>query len=97
MSSHSLKPWTDSYSWDDHLVGVMFAGREGANDDLVYLGVNAFWEAQQIEMPLLPEGKFWKPVVDTARGMDSIITGDELLHHGIYVLGARSVVVMVAS
>lgn len=97
MSSHSVKPWTADYGWEDRVVGVMFAGRtdDGA-DDLVYLGINAFWEIRQIGLPVLPEGMCWRPVVDTARGADSIITGDEPLHQGIYICGARSVVIFVA-
>lgn len=102
MSSHSRKPWTSGYGWDDHVVGILFAGRKAASgcgagseetDDLVYLAVNAFWEPQQIELPSLAENRFWRPVVDTARGEYSIVQKDEPLDQGIYICGARSVVI----
>lgn len=70
-SCHSVKPWVSGYGWEDRVVGVMFAGREDGGteeegrDDLVYLGINAFWEAQQIELPRWAEGgagdRWWIP------------------------------------
>lgn len=92
MSSHSERPWATDFGWEDRAVGVMFAGQgdDGA-DDLVYLGINAHWESKQIELPRLPEGQFWYPVADTARGRDSIVSGIERLEQGVYVCGPRSV------
>ena len=45
----------------------MFAGRNAANtaDDIIYIGVNAFWEAQEIQLPNLPLGRKWKVVINT--------------------------------
>lgn len=98
MSCHSLKPWDEDYSWDSRLVCVMFAGQreDTGEDDLVYLAVNAYWEPLEIELPGLPEGKCWIPVADTARGRNSVIEGRERLELGVYVCGARSVVVFTA-
>lgn len=98
MSCHSVKPWCDSYGWDTRVIGVMFAGRdeEAGKDDLVYLGINAYWEPQQIGLPKLSEGRCWKPAVDTSRGADSLIAGEEMLEQGEYVCGARTVVIFVA-
>ncbi len=92
MSSHGVQPWKDDYGWEDHTVGVMFAGWDDG-DDVVYLGVNAFWEPVKLELPVLPEGVCWMPVVDTYRGAGSIITGEEILEQREYVCGPRSVVI----
>ncbi|MCD8371429.1 MAG: glycogen debranching protein GlgX [Clostridiales bacterium] len=96
MSSHGAKPWNSEYASDDRMIGVMFAGDDG-EDDVVYLGVNAWWEPVSVELPALPEGRRWRVVVDTARGADSIIDGREELPDGTYLCGGRSVCVFVVA
>ncbi|MDD5933980.1 MAG: glycogen debranching protein GlgX [Clostridiales bacterium] len=67
ISHHGTLPWNADYQWNCHTIGVMFAGKnlENGQDDVVYLAVNAYWECQKVSLPILPEGKKWKVVVDT--------------------------------
>lgn len=96
ISLHGLHPWNIDYHWSSRVVGVMFAGRseELSQDDIVYLAVNAYWEEQTFELPLLPEGMRWRIVVDTwlESGLpeDSIYLEDKWTH-----LHPRSVQILV--
>ena len=67
ISLHGLHPWNIDYHWSSRVVGVMFAGRSEdlLQNDIVYLAVNAYWEEQTFELPLLPAGMRWRVAVDT--------------------------------
>ena len=95
MSSHGAQPWKTDFTWEDRTVGIMFAGWNHG-DDVVYVGINAYWEPVKINLPTLPQGSFWMPVVDTYRGAESIISGEEILEQWEYICGPRSVAVFVA-
>ena len=45
----------------------MFAGRteENIEDDIIYIGVNAFWEDQSVQLPKLPLGRKWRVIMNT--------------------------------
>ena len=45
----------------------MFAGRTDGNleDDIIYIGVNAFWEYEDVQLPNLPLGRKWRMLVNT--------------------------------
>ena len=45
----------------------MFAGYDPHRnqDDIVYLIINAFWEAAEVELPGLPEGLAWQMEINT--------------------------------
>ncbi|HIS26071.1 MAG TPA: glycogen debranching protein GlgX [Candidatus Pullilachnospira intestinigallinarum] len=96
ISFHGAAPGQSEYGWDDHTIGVLFAGTDDRGaDDLVYLAVNAYWEPVKLRLPQLPEGYLWRPVADTARE-ETVITGRELLGHFVYVAHPRSVCIFVA-
>ncbi len=95
MSCHGTRAWDENYVWDSKVVGVMFAGRSQEEEDIVYLGINAFWKPQQIELPALPANRYWIPVVDTAREEETVIGQEEILDRNVYVMGARSVLICV--
>ena len=59
----------------------------------MYLGINAFWEPVQMNLPRLPENRCWIPMADTARGKEAVIEREELLDQGFYVMHPRSVCV----
>lgn len=67
ISLHGIHPWNGEYQWDSRVIGVMFAGRSEdlSENDIVYLAVNAYWEAQTLHLPQVPEGTRWRVVVDT--------------------------------
>ena len=95
MSCHGTRAWDENYVWDSKVVGVMFAGRSQEEEDIVYLGINAFWKPQQIGLPALPANRYWIPVVDTAREEETVIGQEEILDRNVYVMGARSVLICI--
>lgn len=70
--------------------------REETGDDIIYLGINTWWERQEVTLPQLPEGSCWVPLADTSRGAQAVIAGTELLEQGIYVMNPRSVLLLEA-
>ncbi len=69
MSFHRTTPFCGKFQGYDRYVGVMFAGKEsGQTADIVYLGVNSYWEALDIDLPVLPSTLFWKVEVCTWDG-----------------------------
>lgn len=67
VSIHGLYAWNPDFSNNNHYVGIMYAGRSttGKKDEILYLGINTYWETQKIELPELREGMTWKELVDT--------------------------------
>ena len=60
ISVHNTYAWNSQFKNDDHVIGVMFAGRdEKSGDDAVFIGINAYWETCSIELPKLPDGYVW--------------------------------------
>lgn len=93
ISLHSVKPWEGTYDYDTRMIGIMYAGRENGEDDVIYLGVNAYWEHLEVTLPKTENEYFWYPLVDTARGEDALIEKREILDKGVYVMGPRSVAI----
>ena len=69
VSLHSLKPGDEELTEDNRLLGVMYAGRDdkGGKDDIVFVALNVYWEAQTLELPDLLGKWRWKQVIDTSR------------------------------
>lgn len=67
VSFHSERPWQADYHGESRVAGVMFAGeaRTGGQDDVVFLAVNAWWNAVPYTLPELPRGLGWKLAVNT--------------------------------
>ncbi len=101
VSYHGRTPWDFNYSWDERLIGIMFAGRNSAGeDDIVYLAVNAFWESAEITLPPPPPFHYWRKAADT--GMSPSIPDDSwsdderaILDNKLYIK-ERSVIVLYA-
>ena len=49
------------------LIGVLFAGRDAAdeNDDILLLALNMHWEPHPQQLPTPPKGLFWQLVLHT--------------------------------
>ena len=59
-SIHNSLAWNDKFNDHDHVIGVMFAGRDKkGREDAVFIGINSYWEECPIELPSLPEGYDW--------------------------------------
>ena len=67
ISIHNGESWKSETTPDTRVVGIMYAGRNADNtdDDIIFYGINTFWETQCIHLPNLPEGKRWKVILNT--------------------------------
>ena len=66
VSFHGESTWVHNYNFESRIVGVMFAGKkENGEDDIVFISINTFWEAESIDLPRLPEFHHWTLTVDT--------------------------------
>ena len=68
VSIHNAFPWHTDCHPDTRVIGILFSGKHpktGA-DDMVFLGINTFWETQKIQMPDLPEHLYWHIACNTA-------------------------------
>lgn len=75
-SIHSCVPWNTEFDGNTRMVGVMYAGAskdDPALDEIVYFGVNAYWEKVNVELPSLPSGYVWKLYVDTGKASENVI------------------------
>ena len=100
-SLHSQKPWQTNFNPESRYVGVMYAGaneNDSSKDEIVYFGINAFWEHVDVELPGLPAGYVWKLYVDTGRNADNVIAeySNILLHDRRIRMQGRSVIAAVA-
>ena len=96
ISIHQTDPWNDRLESYSRVVGVMYAGRKvDGVDDIVYLGMNMYWEDVTVKLPELPEGYRWKLEADTGAYPESIVER-ELGRGGEITWKARSVVVLTA-
>ena len=77
------------------VIGVMYAGRKEDEDDIIYLGINAYWEKVEVRLPTLMEPLRWSVVCDTARA-EPRIGQKEILYEERYVFQPRSVCIFAA-
>lgn len=96
VSFHSCKSWNGEYDNDTRVIGVMYAGRtlDDKKEDIVYIGINAYWENIEVELPKLPDNLTWKLCVDTFS--EQCIALDRVLESDYITLGGRSVIVLEA-
>ena len=68
ISIHNGYPFNNRTDYNSRLIGVMLAGRDEADtrDDVIFYGMNAYWEPINMQLPELPCGKKWKVCVNTA-------------------------------
>ena len=80
------------------MVGVMFAGyheKEG-REDIVYLLVNAYWEALEVTLPALPQPLHWHASANTGVEDGEICRKPVRLSSYTVLAGPRSVLVLEA-
>ena len=67
ISVHNGEPYRDYTNFDSHLIGIMYAGRnaQDTEDDIVFYGMNSYWEPLKMNLPPLAEGYHWKVVANT--------------------------------
>ena len=101
ISLHNGYPWNVGTDYTCRLIGIMYAGRNEADtkDDIVFYGMNAYWEALDMQIPSLPEGMKWKICVNTfEKYEDGKEFGGvtEYLHGNKLKIAPRTVMVLVA-
>ena len=95
ISLHGTLPWNSDYDAQTRVIGVMYAGRKEDEDDIIYLGINAYWEKVEVRLPTLMEPLRWSVVCDTARA-EPRIGQKEILYEERYVFQPRSVCIFAA-
>lgn len=65
ISFHGTTPWAADFASTDRYIGVMFSGNRNGAEDTVYIAVNSYWEALQIELPELPANMYWRAEINT--------------------------------
>ena len=97
ISWHGERAWEPDWSEESRLLAVMRSG--SSDDDVVYIAMNAHWEAHDLSLPALPGGRTWHVFADTgaAAPHDLHPLGAEpaLENPGSYLIGPRSVVALV--
>ena len=59
ISVHNTYAWNSHFRDDDHVIGVMFAGKPDGGDDAVFIVFNSYWQECPVELPKLPSGYDW--------------------------------------
>ena len=59
ISVHNTYAWNSHFRDDDHVIGVMFAGKPDGGDDAVFIAFNSYWQECPVELPKLPSGYDW--------------------------------------
>lgn len=98
VSTHGVKAWNNQYNNDTKVIGVMFSGKyeEGeqtGENDIVYIGINAYWEEMKLELPDF-EGKHkWRLVVDTMNEESFVYDKEIFVDNNKLTIGPRTVIV----
>ena len=68
ISIHNGYPWNGGTDYTSRLIGIMYAGRDeqDTRDDIIFYGMNAYWEPLIMQLPELPNGLQWKLCVNTS-------------------------------
>jgi len=99
VSVHGITPRHPGDSYDDRYIGVMYAGRSTCDtrDDIIYVGLNMWWQPQRATLPALPEGLCWCKAVNTWEAPYYFGTENRIpLHMDSFGFGPRSVAVFIA-
>ncbi|MCR5587319.1 MAG: glycogen debranching protein GlgX [Lachnospiraceae bacterium] len=72
LSFHTEVPWQYDSNTPYHTIGYMFVEEhekfKTKKDAFIYVGLNAHWEAHEMELPIIPAGKKWYLVADSFSG-----------------------------
>ena len=101
ISIHNGYPWNGGTDYTSRLIGIMYAGRDeqDVRDDVIFYGINAYWEPLIMQLPELSNGLEWKVCVNTSidyedgKDMESLT---EFYYKKSIHMPPRSVVVLVA-
>ncbi len=100
-SIHTAQPWITDFNGYTRMIGVMYAGAakdDPSSDEIVYFGINSYWEDVDVELPGLPAGYVWKLYVDTGKSPERVICESKniFLFDRRITMKGRSVIALVA-
>lgn len=78
ISFHGEDAWRPGFEPFRRQLAVLYSG-ETLGDDSFLLLCNFHWESHYFHLPLPPEGKQWKLLIDTGREKENGIVSEELL------------------
>ncbi|MGW1892862.1 glycogen debranching protein GlgX [Streptomyces sp. NPDC002004] len=97
ISWHGERAWEPDWSEESRLLAVMRSGT--GDEDVVYVAMNSHWEAHDLQLPELPGGRSWHLFADSGAAapddLHPLGAEPELENPGSYLIGPRSVVVLV--
>ena len=96
MSIHGLTPWMPDAPESAYVTCVLFSGydEENEREDLVYVSVNAHWDAAEMCLPDLPDGYCWRIAVNTGDPKQQTFAEKEMpVAEKNLLLGERSIIV----
>ncbi len=97
ITCHHGRPWNDKLSEHDHVIGIMYSGKnkQGA-DDAVFFALNTYWESVNIEVPEMT-GFSWKVRVYTGIRYNKNADFAEAMNFrgNRLTLGPRSAVILI--
>lgn len=92
ISYHHGRAWNADCANNARLIGILYAGKtEDGEDDLVFVGVNTYWEKLGMSFPDAPAGCQWILEADTSRE-GALPLAEPVM--GRYDLAPRSVIVL---
>ena len=94
-SIHNEQEWNAACNSETRVVGVMMAGydKKKRKDDVVFLGMNMYWEPRQMQLPKLPADMKWVVMVNTASTPSELV---QTCGVDVIMMVERSVVIAVA-
>ncbi len=97
ISMHNGSPWNAGYGRDTRQIGIMYAGRNENDtaDDIIYIGINTYWEPRTVQIPPAPEGFVWQGLAATSQKQAPLF--GQLLpeRNNSLTMGARSVIIAI--
>lgn len=99
VSTHGVKAFENQYDSNTKYIGVMFAGKDEINegkDEIIYIGINTFWEKQNIELPMLAGKYRWQFIVDTMDEQGYVEEKNRFINENMYTISERTVIVLKA-
>ena len=94
VSMHGVKAWEPDLSSTSRVIGIMFAGNTDKSDDIVYIGINAYWEEVWMELPDVGTRYKWHIVVNTYDEEGFIANKNIYLDNNGVLVPPRTVVIL---
>jgi glycogen operon protein len=103
LSFHGINAWQPDWSPSSRALAYMLCGKHAkggtVQDDYIYVAMNAHWQSAWFHPPRLSDGMKWRVAINTGMASPDDIhargSEPELMYQDGFVLGDRSIVVLV--